>query len=242
MTGAVIVLDVTEQPPQPPPTGSQQVGSQQTGAPQPRAPRWRRPVIAAGAVVLVTVVCGVVSVIANRDPLVNRGQPVVAPQLAGTPTPTWTPGNMFTDPHPIDEIRFDLESRVLQAAAVARPVTSTCDAAGFTGEDAASFQCTVTYANLRIVYDVSATPSGQYTFKYKAEASQAIVTRDAILSRFTRQYRDFTNLRCDPLPEMALVPTNKPLDQLCYGKLKGHKTAKVQIFGGDTGPRFNTVF
>ena len=200
-----------------------------------------------GAVVAVLVVAIVlVSVLTNGDGWAGRGQPVAAPTVAGTPEPTWKPPNMFTHPDPLKQIRYELESRVLSSARVARKTGSTCDRSDFTGAAAATFTCTVTYDTLKVVYTVSAQPNGKNLFRYTATAPQVVVTREGLLAavwaRFGPSGTKWAELRCEEFPALALVPVHKALAQACYGKQPSQRlTSRIVIHPSDTAEPYLEV-
>jgi len=191
-------------------------------------------------VVVVLTALFVVSYIANQDRWAGKGQPVAAPTLAGTPAPTWKPPNMFTHPDPLKQIRYDLESRVLSSARVARATSSTCDRSDYKGNVPATFTCTVSYDTLKVVYQVVARPKGDRLFEYEATAPQTVVTRAGLLALVWEKYgpsspRQGTDLRCEEFPEMALVDVHKKLPQVCYAKVsQDRRTRKITIAPSDT--------
>jgi hypothetical protein len=187
----------------------------------------------------IAVLCGaaqVITKITSRDPLVGLGQPVAA--VSGTPSapaPTWKAPNMLTDPRPELEIRHELEEWLLKSAGVAAPMKSRCDEpAGFSGGSAAEFPCTVTYGKLAVTYQVSTKPSSSLTFTWDATAAQTVVTRTGILAAVAARFRTdggrFSEVRCEELPAVALVPTGKALPQHCYVRIEGQaKTAWIDV-------------
>jgi hypothetical protein len=204
--------------------------------PAPRR-RIRRIWIAAAVAGVLLVAVVVVSYVVNQDKWAGAGQPVVAPTLAGTPTPTWKPP---TDP--LGRIRYELESRVLNSARVARPTSSGCDRSDFTGDQPATFTCTVSYDKLRVVYTVSGRPN-----QYTATAPKTVVTRQGLLGLVWQHYGlpsklRMAELRCDEFPETALVAVHRRLDQACYGKLPGDRlTSKITIAPSDTAEPYLEV-
>ncbi|WP_344407269.1 hypothetical protein [Dactylosporangium fulvum] len=196
-----------------------------------------------GLLVVVVVcagLCGIgqlITNIVNKDEWKDLGKPVTRPAAQPTPTPTWPRPNPFLPNAKADpQIRHQLESWVLTSAGVQRPVSSTCDMEGFTGQTATTFDCTVTIEDHKVVYTVSTTPKGNGVFNWTAKAANTVVTREGILQLFTGLYPEsygWSNLRCDDLPEIALVPAGQPLSQVCYAKLKDKKTAKILIKPSD---------
>lgn len=192
-----------------------------------------------GVLAVIAVLCGaaqVITRITSRDPLAGQGQPVAA--VAGTPSapaPTWSPPNMLTDPQPELEIRHELEQWLLTSAGVAAPTKSRCDVPErFTGANAASFDCTVTYGKTDVAYQVTTKPSTSRTFTWDATAAQTVVTRAGLLAAVANRFRTdggrFSDLRCDELPESALVPTGTALAQHCYVRIEGRdKTASIDL-------------
>jgi hypothetical protein len=201
-------------------------------------------IVAVAAVVVVAV--AVVSVIANRDKWAGKGQPVAAGAPAGTPAPTWKPPNSLTHPDPLRQIRYELESRVLTSARVARPTSSTCDRSDFTGAEAATFSCTVTYDTLKVVYSVSARPNGRNLFQYTATAPQIVVTRTGLLAMVWEHFGPtglkFSGLRCDEFPALVLADVHKALPQACYGKPPSDRlTSKIVVHPSDTAQPYLEV-
>jgi hypothetical protein len=203
--------------------------------------RIRRIWIAAAVAGALLVAVLVVSWVANRDTWAGKGQPVVAPTLAGTPAPAWKP-----PADPLGRIRYELESRVLNSARVARPTSSGCDRSEFTGDQPATFSCTVSYDKLKVVYTVSARPNGK-SFQYTATAPKTVVTRQGLLALVWQHYGlpaklRMADLRCDEFPETALVAVRRTLDQVCYGKLPGQRlTSKITIAPSDTAEPYLEV-
>jgi len=209
----------------------------------PVAKRRRRPLrIAIIAVVAIAIVCGGLQLITNmvnRDAWEDReGQPVKAVQVVPTPTPTWKPSNMFVDPQPLQEIRHTLESRLLRSAGIAKPVTSTCAVKDFDGRAPASFTCTLRYEGQQVEYAVLTRPKPPQLFEWEADSQQTVVTRDGILAALSRStFGDksaYTDLRCEDLPAVAVVPVGKPLGPVCYAKpTKKMKTIRVLVQPSD---------
>lgn len=199
---------------------------------------------------VVAVLCGVfqlITKITSRDPLAGLGQPVAG--ISGTsaaPEPTWEPPNMLTDPRPELEIRHGLEEWLLKSAGVAAPMKSRCDVpARFTGAQAAKFPCTVTYGKSAVTYQVSTKPSSGLTFSWDATAAQTVVTRAGLLAavagRFGTGSGRFSDLRCEDLPEVAVVATGKALPQHCYVRIAGRdKTAWIDLVPTRSEVRLDT--
>jgi hypothetical protein len=208
--------------------------------PAPRR-RVRRIWIAVAVAVVLLLAVVLVSWVINRDKWAGKGQPVGAPTLSGTPAPTW---KAPTDP--LGRIRYELESRVLNSARVARPTSSGCDRSDLTGDQPATFTCTVKYDKLKVVYTVSARPDGKL-FQYTATAPKTVVTRDGLLALVWQHYGlpaklRMADLRCDGFPETALVEVHRKLDQVCYGKLPGERlTSKITIAPSDTAEPYLEV-
>ena len=57
------------------------------------------------------------------------------------------------------------------------------------------------------------------------------MTREGVIAQVAAQYQGplWANLRCDDLPEVALVPVGQKLPQVCYAKLEKRKTSKITI-------------
>jgi hypothetical protein len=205
---------------------------------QPPAKRGKRKILI-GVVVVIAVcagLCGIgqlITNVVNQDDWKDLGEPVTRPAARPTPTPTWArPNPLAADAKADPQIRHQLEAWVLISAGVQKPVTSTCDTKGFTGDSAATFDCTVTFEGQKVVYTISTTPKGSGVFSWTAKTTANVVTREGILQVFAEQYTEangWSGLRCDPLPEVVLAPVNQALPQVCYAKLKDKKTAKVVI-------------
>ncbi|MFD6608934.1 hypothetical protein ACFWD1_08590 [Micromonospora chalcea] len=220
----------------------------QPGGPQQARPGGRK--ILLGLVVALLVcggLCGVgqlITEVVNQDDWEGLGRPVPSPAVPESPKPTWPkPDLLYGRPDP--GIRHTLEQNVLASAGVLKPMTSRCDNKGFTGDQAATFDCTVTYAGLDVVYTVVARPSGSQLFQWTATAERTVVTRDGLLALFHRQYTSdnrWSDLRCDEFPETALVPVGKPLPQFCYAKLDDRiKTSRIRITpDADSPPTLET--
>ncbi|WP_433389820.1 hypothetical protein [Micromonospora sp. KLBMP9576] len=198
-------------------------------------------------VVLCAGVCGVgqlITNVLNQDDWEGLGEPVPANTLAASPTPSWEPDNEFVNPQPVLEIRHQLESWVLASAKAVRPMTSKCDQPGFTGRQAATLTCTVTYDGRDVVYTVSTRPTGKRSFEWDGKATETVVTREGLLALVHGRFGGdgWTNLRCEELPEMAVVPVGKELSQVCYAKSKEKgKTSKIMITPTDqTEPQLLT--
>jgi hypothetical protein len=198
--------------------------------------------------VVVVVVTGVTvaAYLANRDTWAGKGQPVAASALAGTPGPTWKPPNSPTHPDPVLQIRYELESRVLTSARVARPTHSACDRSDFTGAQPATFTCTVTYDTLKVVYRVSARPGNNKLVEYSATSENTVVTREGLLAVVWRQLgpsgMKLLDLRCEEFPAVALASVHEPLPQVCYGKRGADgRTNKITITPSDTTAPFLQV-
>jgi hypothetical protein len=134
---------------------------------------------------------------------------------------------------------------VLASAGADRPTTSTCQPSDFTGQAAATLTCTVTYDGQDVRYTVNARPTGSSVFEWEAEAEQTVVTRDgllALLARSSYSKGDWSDLRCEGFPEIALVPAGQALGQVCYAKLDGRtKTSKIRVTPTDQSePRLET--
>ncbi|MGC4897356.1 hypothetical protein [Micromonospora sp. DT31] len=219
-----------------------QVPAQPEGQrPQPAKRSGRKVLLAViGALLACGGLCGVgqlITNVINQDDLEGRGSPVPSPTVPESPKPTWPKPNLLYG-RPDPSIRYTLEQNVLNSAGVLKPMTSRCDNKGFTGEHGATFDCTVTYAGLDVVFTVVAKPSGSYTFEWTASAKQTVVTREGLLAHFHRRYQgDWSDRRCDEFPEVALVPADKPLPQVCYGKIEGRiKTSTIRITPQDDAP------
>jgi hypothetical protein len=201
-------------------------------------------------VAVVAVLCGVaqlITKITSRDPLAGKGQPVAAVSATpSAPSPTWTPPNELTEPRPELEIRHELEKWLLKSAGIAAPMKSRCNTpAGFSGGQAATFPCTVTYGKFSVTYEVSTKPSSSLTFSWDATAAQTVVTRAGITAAVAGRFRTdggrFSDLRCEELPEVALVATGKALPQHCYVRIDGQqKTAWVDLIPTRSDLRLDT--
>jgi hypothetical protein len=223
---------------QPPAPGQPGVAA----AGQPGAARRGKRRILIGVLVVVLVcagLCGIGQLITNfinQDDWEGLGEPVPAPTISATPAPSWSRPNEFVDPKPVLGIRYQLESWVLASAGVARPMSSKCDQPDFTGAQATTMTCTVTYDGHDIAYTVSARPSGSATFTWTGEATQAVVTREGLHALVHRRFGsgDWKDLRCEEFPEVAVVPAKQFIAPVCYAKNKDAiKVTKIKIKPGD---------
>jgi hypothetical protein len=219
-------------------------------SPAPTRSRRRTILTLLAVVAVVAVLCGaaqLITKITSRDPLAGKGQPVAAISAKpSAPAPTWEPPNMLTDPRPELEIRHELEEWLLKSAGVAAPLKSDCDAPKqFSGTQAATFECTVTYRGLKVTYEVSTKPSSSRTFSWDATATQTVVTRAGVLAAVADRFRTdagrFSDLRCEELPEMVLAPTGTALPQHCYVRIEGRdKTAWIDLVPTRSDLRLDT--
>ncbi|MEJ3749787.1 hypothetical protein WEI85_41835 [Actinomycetes bacterium KLBMP 9797] len=217
--------------------------------PPPRRPRGKRRILIVALIVvaLCAGLCGVgqlITNVLNQDDWEGLGEPVPAATLPATPTPSWKPPNEFVNPQPVLRIRHQLEVWVLASAGVTRPMTSGCDDDEFTGEQAATFRCTVTYDGRDVVYTISARPAGSGTFEWDGEAKETVVTREGLLALVHRRFgaSGWKDLRCEEFPELAVVPVGQDMSQFCYAKMDGAiKTSKIMIAPTDQAePRLQT--
>jgi hypothetical protein len=219
-------------------------------SPNPASGRKRTVLTLLAVVAVVAVLCGaaqLITKITSRDPLAEKGQPVAAiAAKPPVPAPTWEPPNMLTDPRPELEIRHELEEWLLKSAGVAAPLKSDCDVPGrFSGSQAATFPCAVTYRDLKVTYQVSAKPSSSRTFSWDATAAETVVTRAGLLAAVADRFRTdagrFSDLRCDELPELVLAPTGRALPQHCYVRIEGRdKTAWIDLVPTRSDLRLDT--
>lgn len=209
----------------------------------------KKPVfVLIGVIVVVVALCGLfqlITKITSRDDLAGLGTPVPAASVTpSAPSPTWQPPNELTDPNPELQIRHDLESWVLESAGVAKPTKSSCDLpSGFNGGAAATFTCTVTYAGKAVKYAVNTKPSSSLTFSWDADTTQNVVTRTGLLAAVADRFRTprFSDLRCEELPEVAVVATGQPIAQHCYVRIQGRdKTATVDLIPTRSTLRLDT--
>jgi hypothetical protein len=216
--------------------------------PQPRRSRAGRVLLIWLGIIVVVIGGSLISAkFLNKDKWKDLGTAVPSPTIVATPTPSWSQPNMFTGKStPSQQIRYQLESWVLESAGVFAPTTSTCDDNGYTGDTSAAFTCTVTYdGSYRIQYRVSANPDGDYLIQWKAKADQIVVTRAGLLAgayRYAHEGSTVTDLRCDGFPEIALVSTSTRLPQACYVLYSGNrKTTRLHIDPRDDGaPNFSS--
>ena len=201
------------------------------------APRRGKRGLVIGAIVVVVIcagLCGIgqlITNIINQDDWDNLGEPVPASAQAASPVPSWSRPNLLSAA-PVAQIRHQLETWVLASAGVARPTSSTCDQADYTGRQAATLTCTVTYDGHDVVYTVSATPAGNAVFKWEADTKETVVTREGLLALVAGRYggNGWKNLRCEQFPDVAVVPVGTALSQSCYAKLDGRiKTSRIKI-------------
>ena len=171
---------------------------------------------------------------AHPDRLAGKGTPVQAPGPTRPVPPPARPPSRLTARHPVGQIMYELEQRVRAMTGVPEPVGGGCATKGFTGEQAASFDCTVTYRGHEVVYAVNAKPSGSLLFSYTARPKRGLLVGEGVLAEVWRTYHhQTTSLRCDQLPAIAEVPVNAPLPWRCYARFprgKGFdRTALVTI-------------
>ncbi len=217
-------------------------------APTPPAGKKKTVLVLVGFVAAVAALCGafqLITAVTSRDPLAGLGTAVpAASAIPSAPVPTWEPPNQLTDPRPELEIRHTLESWVLESAGAAKPTKSSCDVPDdFTGNTPASFPCSVSYGTSTVTYEVDAKPSSSRTFTWDADTTQNVVTRAGLLAAVADRFRDarFSDLRCDELPELALAPTGKPIEQHCYVRIEGRdKTATIDLIPTRSALRMDT--
>ena len=217
------------------PDVSEPIQEQPSPAPPPK--RGKRGILITLVLLVVGCVgiCGVGQLITNflnQDDWEGLGEPVPAVTPPASLKPSWQPDNQFVNPQPVLEIRHQLESWVLASAGVVRPMSSTCDQPDFTGKRPATLTCTVTYDGRDVVYTVSARPSGAGTFEWDGKATETVVTREGLLALVGGVFggNDWTHLRCEEFPEVAVVPVGKSLSQVCYAKAEDRiKTSKIMI-------------
>ncbi|GAA1618059.1 hypothetical protein [Actinoplanes couchii] len=222
--------------------------TQPTAAPKPPSGTKKPVFVLIGVIVVVVALCGLfqwITKITSRDDLAGLGTPVPAASTTpSAPAPTWQPPNELTDPNPELQIRHELESWVLESAGTAKPTKSSCDLPGrFTGGSAATFSCTVTYEKNTVTYEVNAKPSSGLTFSWDADTAQNVVTRTGILTAVADRFRTprFSDLRCEELPQVALVPTGRPIAQHCYVRIEGReKTATIDLIPTRSTLRLDT--
>jgi hypothetical protein len=206
-------------------------------APQPDPPRpvdtevsflgWVRVVAFYGGLLALIVGC-CVGVWWVMDPNRNNGTPIPRDAQAAVPTPSWTPSR--GDAVEV-KLRYDLEEWTLKAAGVGGPTTSKCEYG-----NPLPATCTVEYRGFTMRWNITHI-SGDVLIKYQAHTGSIVITRDGIQAAFAKQFQQSYELRCDELPEVALVPVGKPLDPGCYEKSERRGPSdRLNIVPTDHGP------
>ncbi|WP_158706310.1 MULTISPECIES: hypothetical protein [Streptomyces] len=186
--------------------------------------KWIRTAATVGLMVAAASACG-----SSPDPLLTNGTPV--------PSPTATPSGKAAPQHPapgkkapvLDQIKYDLESRVLaMGGGVPQETATTCDTAEV-GNTPQKFTCTVKYLGVDVPFNVE-TKGGFILMQYTATPTKGgVVTDEGVRARAWKQYGIYggkaaRSLRCDKVPKVRLVPLDKPSGYRCYvgeGGLKG---------------------
>jgi hypothetical protein len=163
------------------------------------------------------------------DPNQNKGTPIPREAQAAVPSPSWIPST--GDARQVElQLRYDLEQRTLEAAGVGGPMTSKCEYG-----NPLPAKCTVEYRGFTMQWNITHI-SGNVLIKYEAHTDSIVVTRDGIRAAFAKRFQHSYELRCDALPEIALVPVGKPLDPACYEKTKRNGPSdRLNIVPSDHG-------
>jgi hypothetical protein len=174
----------------------------------------------------------VVRYIDGRPKFEDFGQPFTAPSSLPTPTPSWSPKP--TDDFEI-AVRHRLERWVLATAGEPAPVTSACEQ-----QQRRPYRCTVTYRGGEAVFKVVISssipiPGPAITYYYyDVKPERAIVTRYAVENMVAGWLADWSQIRCDPLPELQVIDVGKNLDQRCYLRDDGdERTVAFLVTGGE---------
>ncbi|OKI02052.1 hypothetical protein A6A06_13200 [Streptomyces sp. CB02923] len=196
--------------------------------------KWIRTAATVALAVTAASACG-----SSQDPLLTKGTPV--------PSPTASPSEKVSPQHPapgkkapvLEQIKYDLESRVLyMGGAVPKPTSSSCDTAEV-GENAQTFTCTVKYMGVDVPFRVE-TKGGFILMQYTATPTKGgVLTAEGMRARAWKQYGMYggsaaRSLRCDKAPAVQLVPIDRPSGYRCYvgeGGLKGSYDAIVTANG-----------
>jgi len=151
------------------------------------------------------------------DPLRYTGETFPRAVASEGPKPSWGAGAGA----PVDQqLRHELEERVLASAGVVRPLTSECNRA-----TPIPTRCWVEYAGLRMEWRITALSDGPL-YKYRAETDAIVITGQGVRESLARWSAKSYELRCDPLPDLALVPVGKPLPQHCYDEFERFEPTK----------------
>jgi len=178
--------------------------------------------------VLALIVGSCVGIRWAMDPHENEGTPIPR-EAQAVPSPSWTPSD--GDAREIElKLRYALEQRTLEAAGVGGPMTSKCEYG-----NPLPPKCTVEYRGFTMRWDITHI-SGTDWIKYEAHTGSIVVTREGIQAAFARRHQSSYELRCDELPEIALVPVGKPLDPACYEQTERNGPSdRVKIVPSDQG-------
>jgi hypothetical protein len=237
-------------------TSPEQFSAEGSPAPPKKTGRGRLGGLAGGfflVPIVIAVVAGlfvlgnVVTNIVDKDEWKDRGEPVTLPAAVVAPTPTWPrPDTLGPNAKPDAQIRYKLETWVLASAGVLRPISSACDIGAFDGTSATTFDCTVTFDGQKVVYTIQTQPKDAAAFTWTATTEANVVTRQGILAAMVGRYdasSNFTDLRCEPFPDLVLAPVDQPLPQACYVKRWKGKTVKIVIKPNAQGePTLDKVF
>ncbi|GAA0448827.1 hypothetical protein GCM10009544_09540 [Streptomyces stramineus] len=198
--------------------------------------KWIRTAAVAALVVSAATACG-------SDEQKVKGTPVASPKAspdAKVAPLRPAPGDKAP---PLEQIKYGLEGRVIaMAGMVAKPTTSTCDTGEVTDQPQ-KFTCTVTYMGTEVPFSVE-TKGGFILMQYTATPTKGgVISREGVHAQAWKNYGVYggkaaRSLRCDEIPEVRLVPVDKPSGYKCYvgeGGLKGD----YDVIVGSNGMRFH---
>jgi len=185
-------------------------------------------------VIGVLVVAGlyVIGLIVGRDPWADQGVPVSAPKSTVKPTPT------IPEPEHggIEEIKYDLQERVLAWSGVQAPTEAECEI-DEVPDRPRTFGCTVDYDGTEVPFkirikDVS-KGLGMAVFEWEIVEQKAVLTKEGVFAEFWRQGipAGYTEMRCDDdIPARKIVSLG-PTPYFCYYKSKSgdHHRDRVTI-------------
>lgn len=203
-----------------------------------------------GVVVLVVVAGGLVAG-CGEGAASAGGSASASPEVAGiasptasyvTPTPSASPG---ADASPNQQLRYELEARVLRQAGVPGQLGVSCSSR-VDGHTDQTVTCVVAYDELRVPFTVTVT-GGSMIFSYQASQGKAVLTADGVSAAYARDaYNVDTSdtppvagsVRCAGLPVRVLVDFGRATPYTCsYRTAAGTVTSRVSV--GPDGPVFS---
>lgn len=190
--------------------------------------------------VLVVAALYVLGLWLGRDPWADQGVPVTAPK-SGTAKPT------PTIPEPenggIEEIKYDLQEKVLAWSGVQRPTEADCEI-DEVPDSPRTFTCTVTYDGIEVPFTIRITDVtkalGMALFKWEVAEQTAVLTKEGVFAEFWRQGQapEYTEMRCDDnIPATKVVEVG-PTPYFCYYKSKRGDHHRARVIVADHGLQF----